>query len=150
MKHDWIRFRLVLPLVFGLLAARADDVGLSKTSHGWIDGDGLGYGPAVWPYQAIYLLLFTINRSRICSVNANPQAAEHSNASLQYGVWFPAIVGWWSVDWHSNRFRHPRSPEHSMCKAGCPAVFPPVSLCFCIPLFAPASGEFHWWNGIWS
>ncbi len=123
---------------------RADDVGLSKQSHGWIDGDGLGYGPAVLALSSDLPSLVHNQRSRICSVNANPQAAEPSNA-------FPAIRrlvsgdrGLVVVDWHSNRFRHPRSPEHSMCKAGCRRSFRSEPLLLYSAVRA-SLGEFHWW-----
>src|SRR6266436_2115384 len=123
MKHDWIRFRLVLPLVFGFLAAVLMTWDYEKQSNVWIDGDGLGNGPAVLALSSDLPSLVHNQRSRICSVNANPQAAEPSNA-------FPAIRrlvsgdrGLVVVDWHSNRFQHPRSPELSICEAGCRRSF---------------------------
>jgi hypothetical protein len=61
MKHDWIRFRLVLPLVFGLLAAVLMTWDYENNRMVGLIGMGWDMGPPFWPYQAIYLLLFTIN-----------------------------------------------------------------------------------------
>src|SRR6266436_1748464 len=119
MKHDWIRFRLVLPLVFGFLAAVLMTWDYEKQSNVWIDGDGLGYGPAVLALSSDLPSLVHDQRSRICSVYANPQAAKPSNA-------FPPIRRLVSgdrwlvvVDWHSNGFRHSRPWEFPICKVDC-------------------------------
>ena len=78
MKHDWIRFRLVLPLVFGFLAAVLMTWDYENNRMVGLMGMGWDMGPPFWPYQAIYLLF-----------KANPQAAKTSkHFSLQYGVWF--------------------------------------------------------------
>ncbi len=84
MKHDWIRFRLVLPHVFGFLAAVLMTWDYENNRMVGSMGMGWDMGPPFWPYQAIYLLLFTINAPAFVSVYANPQAAKPSNA-------FPAI-----------------------------------------------------------
>ena len=61
MKHDWIRFRLVLPLVFGFLATVLMTWDDENNRMVGLMGMGWDMGPPFWPYQAIYLLLFTIN-----------------------------------------------------------------------------------------
>jgi hypothetical protein len=55
MKHDWIRFRLVLPLVFGFLAAVLMTWDYENNRMVGLMGMGWDMGPPFWPYQAIYL-----------------------------------------------------------------------------------------------
>jgi hypothetical protein len=61
MKHDGIRFRLVLPLVFGFLAAVLMTWDYENNRMVGLMGMGWDMGPPFWPYQTICLLLFTIN-----------------------------------------------------------------------------------------
>ena len=74
---------------------RSDGVGLRTQPHGRIDGDGLDMGAPFWPYQAIYLLLFTVNAPAFVLSMPILRLLNLHTLSLQYGVWFPAIVGWW-------------------------------------------------------
>src|SRR6266853_202002 len=96
MKHDWIRFRLVLPLVFGFLAAVLMTWDYENNRMVGLMGMGWDMGPPFWPYQAIYLLLFTINAPAFVLSMPILKLLNLQTLSLQYGVWFPAIVGWWS------------------------------------------------------
>jgi len=95
MKHDWIRFRLVLPLVFGFLAAVLMTWDYENNRMVGLMGMGWDMGPPFWPYQAIYLLLFTINAPAFVLSMPILKLLNLQTLSLQYGVWLPAIVGWW-------------------------------------------------------
>jgi hypothetical protein len=95
MKHDWIRFRLVLPLVFGFLAAVLMTWDYENNRMVGLMGMGWDMGPPFWPYQAIYLLLSTINAPAFVLSMPILKLLNLQTLSLQYGVWFPAIVGWW-------------------------------------------------------
>jgi len=72
-------------------------VGLSKQSHGWIDGDGAGYGPLFWPYQAIYL---SCSQSTLPHLFLSMPILKLLNIQtlfLQYGVWFGDRGWWWWI-----------------------------------------------------
>jgi len=95
MKHDWIPFRLVLPLVLGFLAAALMTRDYENYRMVELMGMGWDMGPPFWPYQAIYLLLLTINAPAVVLPMPILKLLNLQTLSLQYGVWFPAIVGWW-------------------------------------------------------
>ena len=95
MKHDWIRFRLVLPLVFGFLAAVLMTWDYENNRMVELMGMDWDTGPPFWPYQAIYLLLFMINAPAFVLSRPILTLLNLQTLSLQYGVWFPATVGWW-------------------------------------------------------
>ena len=61
MARASIRFRLLLPIVFGFLAAMLMLWDYENNRMIALMGMGWDMGPPFWPYQAIYLLLFTIN-----------------------------------------------------------------------------------------
>jgi hypothetical protein len=58
-------------------------------------GMGWDMGPPFWPYQSIYLILFTINAPAFALSMPILRLLSLQTVSLQYGVWFPGIVGWW-------------------------------------------------------
>jgi hypothetical protein len=95
MKHDSIRFRLVLPLVFGFLSTVLMMWDYENNRMVALMGMGWDMGPPFWPYQAIYLLLFTINAPAFVLSVPVLRLLNLDTPSLQYVVWFPAIVGWW-------------------------------------------------------
>jgi len=49
---------------------------------------GWDMGPPFWPYQAIYLLLFTINAPAFVLSMPILKLLNLQTLSLQYGVWF--------------------------------------------------------------
>ena len=61
MKHTGIRFRLVLPAVLGFLATVLMVWDYENNRMVELMGMGWDMGAPFWPYQAIYLLLFTVN-----------------------------------------------------------------------------------------
>src|SRR5271157_6457163 len=90
-----IRFRVVLPIVFGFLAVFvfAWDYENSRV----VESMGMGWdlGPPMWPYRAVALFSFAVNAPayiiswpilKILNLRALP---------FQYAVWFPAIVALW-------------------------------------------------------
>jgi hypothetical protein len=95
MKHDSIRFRLVLPLVFGFLSIVLMMWDYENNRMVALMGMGWDMGPPFWPYQAIYLLLFTINAPAFVLSIPILRLLNLDTLSLQYCVWYPAIVWWW-------------------------------------------------------
>jgi hypothetical protein len=88
MKHDWIRFRLVLPLVFGFLSAVLMTWDYENNCIVGLMGMGGDMGPPFWPYQAIYLLLLTINAPAFVLSMPILKMLNLQTLSLQYDVWF--------------------------------------------------------------
>jgi hypothetical protein len=95
MKHVQIRFRLVLPLVFGFLALVLMTWDYENNRMVGLMGMGWDMGPPFWPYQAIYLVLFTINAPAFVLSMPILKLLNLDTLSLQYWIWFPAIVAWW-------------------------------------------------------
>jgi len=95
MPRRLIRFRVVLPVVFGFLAAILMLWDYENNRMIALMGMGWDMGPPFWPYQAIYLLLFTINAPAFVLSMPILKLLNLQTLSLQYAVWFPAIVGWW-------------------------------------------------------
>lgn len=144
MKHDWIRFRLVLPLVFGFLAAVLMSWDYETNRMVALMGMGWDMGPPFWPYQAIYLLLFTINAPAFVISMPILNLLNLQTLSLQYGVWFPAIVGWWW--WLGTRIDFGilgrRSFRHPKLFAG---VLTTVTLVLLYVAARASLAELHWW-----
>ncbi len=97
-----------------------------------------------WPYQAIYLLLFTINAPAFVLSMPILKLLNLQTLSLQYGVWLPAIVGWWW--WIGTRMDcgilGRRSSRHAKLVAG---VLSTVSLILLYVAARASLGELHWW-----
>ena len=143
MKHDWIRVRLVLPLVFGFLAAVLMMWDNENNRMVRLMGMGWDIGPPFWPYQAIYLLLCTIKAPAFVLSMPILKLLDLQTFSLQYGVWFPAIVGWWWIGTRIDfgilgreRFRYAK------LIAG---VLSTVSLVLLYAAVRASLGELHWW-----
>jgi len=107
-------------------------------------GMGWDMGPPFWPYQAIYLLLFTINAPAFVLSMPILKLLNLQTLSLQYGVWFPAIVGWWW--WIGTRMDFGtlgrRSFRHAKLVAGGLST---VSLVLLYAAVRASLGELHWW-----
>ena len=86
---------MVQPLVFGFLAAVLMTWDYENNRIVGLMGMSWDMGPPFWPYQAIYLLFFTINAPAFVLSMPILKLLNLQTLSLQYGVWFPAIVGWW-------------------------------------------------------
>jgi hypothetical protein len=101
-------------------------------------------GPPFWPYQAIYLLLFTINTPAFVLSNPILNLLRIGNGSLKYAVWLPIIVAWWwwigsRVDFGLLGRRHYRRAK----------LFAGVLTVVAVGLLyvgaSVALGEFRWW-----
>ena len=90
-----VRFRLVLPILSGFLAVLLMTWDYENNRMVGLMGMGWDMGPPFWPYQAIYLLLFTINAPAFVLSMPILKLLNLYTLTLQYGVWFPAILGWW-------------------------------------------------------
>src|SRR6266566_1181121 len=94
MARASIRFRLLLPIVFGFLAAMLMLWDYENNRMIALMGMGWDMGPPFWPYQAIYLLLFTINAPAFVLSIPFLKLLNLQTLYLQYSVWLPAIVCW--------------------------------------------------------
>ena len=95
MRLGRIRFRVLLPIVFGFLSVLLMTWDYENNRMVGLMGMGWDMSPPFWPYQAIYLLLFTVNAPAFVLSMPILKLLNLHTFSLQYGVWFPAIVGWW-------------------------------------------------------
>jgi hypothetical protein len=144
MSRVQIRFRLVLPIVFGFLALVL--MAWDYENNRMIELMGMGWdtGPPFWPYRAIYVLLFSINAPAFVLSMPILKLLRLQTLSLQYGVWYPAIVGlwWWigtQIDFGILVRQHFRQAKPL---AG---VFALASLSFLYGATRITAGEFHWW-----
>ncbi|MGA2299641.1 MAG: carboxypeptidase-like regulatory domain-containing protein [Candidatus Acidiferrum sp.] len=95
MPHRLIRFRVVLPVVFGFLAAMLMLWDYENNRMIALMGMGWDMGPPFWPYQAVYLFLYSVNAPAFVLSMPILKLLNLQSLSLQYAIWFPAIVGWW-------------------------------------------------------
>jgi hypothetical protein len=144
MSRVQIRFRLVLPIVFGFLALVLMAWDYENNRMIGLMGMGWETGPPFWPYRAIYVLLFSINAPAFVLSMPILKLLRLQTLSLQYGVWYPAIVGWWwwigtHIDFGILGRQHFRQAKPL---AG---VFALASLSFLYGATRITAGEFHWW-----
>lgn len=93
-----IRFRVVLPIVFGFLAVVLFT--WDYQNERVIESMGMGWdiGPPMWPYQAVRIISYAINAPAYEASRPILKFLDPRTYSLQYAVWFPAIVAvWWWV-----------------------------------------------------
>jgi hypothetical protein len=91
-----IRFRVVLPIVFGFLAAMF--FAWDYENNRVVEQMGMGWdtGPPIWPYQAVYLILFAVNAPAYVLTTPLLRLLSLHELSFQYAIWLPAIIGlWW-------------------------------------------------------
>jgi len=140
-----IRFRLVLPIVFGFLAVALMAWDYENQRMVEIVGMGWDTGPPMWPYRAISDLLFAVNAPAY--VLAAPFFFFHymQTASTRYPLLFPLIVFWWwwigtRIDFGVLVWRHYRHPKLA---AGLLVVIAVVPVYFgCVG----ALDGFEWWK----
>jgi hypothetical protein len=111
-----IRFRIVLPVIFGVLAlflfAWDYENGRVVASVGM----GWDTGPPVWPYQAVPSFSYALNAPAYIISWPILKLLNLRTLSLQYAVWFPAIVMlWWWVGRYFD-FGFPGCESHSRLK----------------------------------
>jgi hypothetical protein len=144
MEHIWIRFRLILPILFGFLAVVLMMWDYENNRMVELMGMDWDMGPPFWPYQAIHLLMFTINAPAFVLSMPILKLLNLQTLSLQYGVWFPSILGWWwwigtRIDFGVLGRRHYR---HAKLFAG---LLTAASLGLLYVAVQSTLSEFHWW-----
>jgi len=93
-----IRFRVVLPILFGFLAVVL--FSWDYQNERVVESMGMGWdtGPPMWPYRAVQIISYAINAPAYVISWPILKLLEPRIYSLQYAVWFPAIVAlWWWV-----------------------------------------------------
>lgn len=93
-----MRFRVVLPIVFGFLAVVLFT--WDYQNERVIESMGMGWdiGPPMWPYQAVRIISYAINAPAYEASWPILKFLDPRTYSLQYAVWFPVIVAsWWWV-----------------------------------------------------
>jgi hypothetical protein len=93
-----IRFRVVLPILFGFLAVVLFI--WDYQNERVIESMGMGWdtGPPMWPYRAVRIMSYAINAPAYVVSWPILRLLEPRIYSLQYAVWFPALVTlWWWV-----------------------------------------------------
>jgi len=105
---------VVLPVVSGFLAATLMLWDYENNRMVALMGMGWDFGPPFWPYQAVHLLLSTVNAPAFVLSWPVLHLLNLQTLSLQYAVWFPVIVVWWwwvgsRIDFGiiSRSFHHP-------------------------------------------
>jgi len=144
MARASIRFRLLLPIVFGFLAAMLMLWDYENNRMIALMGMGWDMGPPFWPYQAIYLLLFTINAPAFVLSIPFLKLLNLQTLYLQYSVWLPAIVCWWwwlgtRIDFGiigRRRYRHPKVFAGALATASLGLIYVAVRV---------SLDEVHWW-----
>jgi|SRR5665213_970089 len=139
-----IRFRVVLPIVFGLLAVAL--MAWDYENQRVVQSMGMGWdmGPPFWPYQAVYDLLFAINVPAFVISIPILSLINFRDDFLRYGVLLLAIVCWWwwigtRIDFGVLRGRQYRHAKRFAW------VLAAVSVGFFYIAFRESLNEFHWW-----
>ncbi len=93
-----IRFRVLLPIIFGLLALAL--FAWDYENERVVASMGMGWdtGQPVWPYRAVPLFSFAVNGPAYIISWPVLKLLDVHNNSLQYAIWFPAIIlmWWWT------------------------------------------------------
>jgi hypothetical protein len=91
-----IRFRVLLPIIFGFLALAL--FAWDYQNERVVASMGMGWdtGPPMWPYRALPLFSFAVNGPAYIISWPILKLLDVRTYSLQYAIWFPAIVAlWW-------------------------------------------------------
>jgi hypothetical protein len=139
-----LRFRVVLPIVLSFLAAMLMLWDFENNRMVGLMGMGWDLGPPFWPYQAIHLFLFTINAPAFVLSIPVLKLLNLQTLSLQYGVWPPAIAGWWwsvgsRIDFGiigRRCYRNPKVFAGALAIAGLGLIYVAVRV---------SLDQFHWW-----
>ena len=92
MPRHLIRFRVVLPLIFGFAAVVLMLWDFENNRMVEFMGMGWDIGPPFWPYQAVYVALFGLNAPAFAFSMPVLKLLDLQEYSLQYSIWFPAIL----------------------------------------------------------
>jgi hypothetical protein len=138
------RFRVVLPVIFGFLAAILMLWDYENNRMVALMGMGWDTGPPFWPYQAIHTALSGINAPAFVISFPILKMLNLQNLTFQYAVWLPPIAGWWwyvgtRIDFGilgRRRFHHPKTLAGFLIVASLICGYLGVSI---------ALQEVHWW-----
>jgi hypothetical protein len=95
-----LRFRLVLPLVFGCLAIAL--IAWELHNERVIEGVGMGWdtGPPIWPYESSWILLQAINAPAYALDLLLSLLLGVRNNQARLLLEFPTIlIWWWFIGW---------------------------------------------------
>jgi len=93
-----IRFRVVLPLTLGFLALAL--FAWDYENERVVASMGMGWdtGPPIWPYRAVPLFSYAVNTPSYEISRPILKLLDLRTSSLQYAVWFSAIMAlWWWI-----------------------------------------------------
>ena len=93
-----IRFRIVLPTIFGFLAVALFSWDYENSRIVASMGMGWDTGPPMWPYRAVPLFLYAVNAPAYVISGPILKLLDLRTYWLQDAVWLPVIVAlWWWV-----------------------------------------------------
>src|SRR2546430_841395 len=96
-----VRLRLLLPIIFGFLALALFTWDYENERVIASMGMGWDTGPPVWPYRVVPSISYAVNAPAYVISWPILKLLHLRTYSLQYAVWFPAIlVLWWWVGRH--------------------------------------------------
>jgi len=90
-----IRFRIVLPTIFGFLAVALFVWDYENSRVVASMGMGWDTGPPIWPYRAVELFSYAVNVPAYVISWPILKILNLRTFDLQYAVWFPVILAWW-------------------------------------------------------
>jgi hypothetical protein len=91
-----IRFRVILPIIFGFLALALFAWDYQNNRVVAEMGMGWDMGPPIWPYRAVALFVFAVNAPAYLISWPILNVLHLRTLELHYAVWFPAIILlWW-------------------------------------------------------
>src|SRR5258708_3917663 len=93
-----IRFRVVLPIVFGSLSLVL--FAWEHQNNRVIESMGMAWdmGPPMWPYQAVPLFSYALNAPAYIACEPIIKLINARADWIEYAIWFPAITAlWWWV-----------------------------------------------------
>jgi hypothetical protein len=144
MRRGPIRLRVILPIVFGFLAAVLMVWDYENNRMVALMGMGWDMGPPFWPYEAVRISLSTVNAPAFVLSMPILKVLNLQTVSLQYGVWFPVIVCWWwwvgtRIDFGFLGRRHYRNAKLSA------SLLSIASLGLMYVAAQSGLDEIHWW-----
>lgn len=93
-----IRFRIILPVIFGFLAVALFYWDYENSRVVAEMGMGWDTGPPIWPYRAVSLFLYAVNAPAYLISWPILRLLKLHTDWLQDAVWFPALIAlWWWV-----------------------------------------------------
>jgi len=139
-----VRFRVILPIIFGFLAATLMLWDYENNRKVVLMGMSWDIGPPVWPYQAVHSILFAVNAPAFVLSLPILKLLNLKTNSLEYFIWFPAIVAWWY--WTGTRIDFGVLGRRSYGHAKPLAIA--LALAALVPLYIAGSvtlDEIRWW-----